>query len=131
MAQERMPPYRMALRVNIKSAKNIYKSGWIHSPHAFAVMTVDGEQTCTTRAVTHTVDPVWNESFIINVDVSSVITVNIYDQRKFKVTGPSAPLGTAVINLEPHFQKLLRYQRQVIQTELTSQFTSVGGLLTL
>jgi E3 ubiquitin-protein ligase NEDD4 len=58
---------------------------------------VDGEQTKTTGAIRKTLNPYWNESFdvyvlyylhriLINsmVKESSIIAVQIFDQRKFK-----------------------------------------------
>jgi len=59
-------------------------------------LTVDGEQTKTTTVIKKTLNPYWNESFdvyvssnsriLINslVKESSIIAVQIFDQRKFK-----------------------------------------------
>jgi E3 ubiquitin-protein ligase NEDD4 len=59
-------------------------------------LTVDGEQTKTTSVIKRTLNPYWNESFdvyasqysqiLINrtVKESSIIAVQIFDQRKFK-----------------------------------------------
>ncbi|KAJ3530643.1 hypothetical protein NM688_g7679 [Phlebia brevispora] len=53
-------------------------------PDPFAVITVDAEQTHTTSVIKKTLNPYWNESFDIMVKESSVIAVQIFDQRKFK-----------------------------------------------
>ena len=64
-------------------------------PDPFAVLTVDGEQTKTTSVIKKTLNPYWNESFDVYVPVivslivrmvkeSSIIAVQIFDQRKFK-----------------------------------------------
>src|SRR5271170_8358179 len=69
-------------------------------PDPFAVLTVDGEQTKTTSVIKKTLNPYWNESFDVyispfleplskfdffrTVKESSIIAVQIFDQRKFK-----------------------------------------------
>ena len=47
-------------------------------------MTVDGEQTHTTSVIKKTLNPYWNDSFDITVTDSSVVAVQIFDQKKFK-----------------------------------------------
>ncbi|KAJ1922147.1 hypothetical protein H4219_000009 [Mycoemilia scoparia] len=56
-------------------------------PDPFAVMTVDGEQTHTTSVMKRTLTPYWNESFIINARSSSVVAIQVFDQKKFKKKG--------------------------------------------
>ncbi|KAJ7651279.1 kinase-like domain-containing protein [Roridomyces roridus] len=51
---------------------------------AFAVITVDGAKTQTTSVIAKTLDPYWNESFHLTVNKSSVIAIQIFDQRDFK-----------------------------------------------
>ncbi|KAI9773936.1 MAG: hypothetical protein M1840_006162 [Geoglossum simile] len=53
-------------------------------PDPFAVATVDGEQTQTTSVIKKTLNPYWNESFDVKVTDSSIIAVQIFDQKKFK-----------------------------------------------
>ncbi|KAI9267104.1 hypothetical protein EDC94DRAFT_602292 [Helicostylum pulchrum] len=53
-------------------------------PDPFAVVTVNGEQTHTTTVMKKTLNPYWNESFDLKVNSSSVITVQVFDQKKFK-----------------------------------------------
>jgi E3 ubiquitin-protein ligase NEDD4 len=62
------------------------------------VLTVDGEQTKTTEVIRKTLNPYWNQSFDVyvapphchdidcmrTVKESSIIAVQIFDQRKFK-----------------------------------------------
>jgi E3 ubiquitin-protein ligase NEDD4 len=48
------------------------------------VITVDAEQTHTTSVIKKTLNPYWNESFDITVKESSVVAVQIFDQKKFK-----------------------------------------------
>lgn len=72
------------IRVTIIAADGLYKRDVFRFPDPFAVLTVDGEQTKTTGAVKRTLNPYWNESFVVNVTESSMIAIQIFDQRKFK-----------------------------------------------
>jgi E3 ubiquitin-protein ligase NEDD4 len=53
-------------------------------PDPFAVITVDGEQTRATSVIKKTVKPYWNEQFHVRASSDSILTVKIFDQRKFK-----------------------------------------------
>ncbi|KAJ7063095.1 hypothetical protein C8F01DRAFT_1131502 [Mycena amicta] len=68
------------------ASKKIRITGAMSSglPDPFAVITVDAEQTHTTSVIKKTLNPYWNESFDITVKDSSVVAVQIFDQRKFK-----------------------------------------------
>ena len=82
------------------AADGLSKREVFRLPDPFAVITVDAEQTHTTTAIKKTLNPYWNESFDMYVLVddsflpssslsstvkdSSVIAVQIFDQRKFK-----------------------------------------------
>ncbi|CEQ39713.1 SPOSA6832_01271 [Sporobolomyces salmonicolor] len=88
------------------AADSLAKRDVFRLPDPFAVVTVDGEQTMTTTAikvglryvllspaavkltkvhfVQKTLNPYWNESFDVEVKDSSVLTVQIFDQKKFK-----------------------------------------------
>ncbi|GAA5945146.1 hypothetical protein JCM1841_001769 [Sporobolomyces salmonicolor] len=66
------------------AADSLAKRDVFRLPDPFAVVTVDGEQTMTTTAIKKTLNPYWNESFDVEVKDSSVLTVQIFDQKKFK-----------------------------------------------
>eukprot|EP00158_Paraphelidium_tribonemae_P006241 Partr_v1_DN27742_c0_g1_i1_m66988 putative E3 ubiquitin-protein ligase len=53
-------------------------------PDPFAVVTVDGEQTGSTSAKKRTLNPFWNASFHLSVKPTSVIAIQVFDQKKFK-----------------------------------------------
>lgn len=73
------------LRVTIKSAQGLAKKDWLRNltfvcsrlrkvasdpsalglPDPFAVLTVDGEQTHTTKVAKKTLNPKWNHSFVV------------------------------------------------------------------
>ncbi|KAF9815454.1 hypothetical protein IEO21_04625 [Rhodonia placenta] len=68
----------------VVAADGLTKREVFRLPDPFAVITVDAEQTHTTSVIKRTLNPYWNESFDITVKDSSVIAVQIFDQRKFK-----------------------------------------------
>jgi E3 ubiquitin-protein ligase NEDD4 len=68
----------------VVAADGLSKRDVFRLPDPFAVITVDAEQTHTTSVIKKTLNPYWNESFDINVKDSSVVAVQIFDQRKFK-----------------------------------------------
>ncbi|KAJ3115576.1 hypothetical protein HDU96_000400 [Phlyctochytrium bullatum] len=68
-------------------------------PDPFAVITVDGEQTHTTEVIKRTLNPYWNENFDITVRPSSVVAVQIFDQRKFKKIGNQGFLGVIQVQV--------------------------------
>ncbi|KAI0050068.1 ubiquitin-protein ligase [Auriscalpium vulgare] len=72
------------IRVTVVAADGLSKRDVFRLPDPFAVITVDAEQTHTTSVIKKTLNPYWNESFDIMVKDSSVIAVQIFDQRKFK-----------------------------------------------
>jgi len=72
------------LRITVVAADGLSKREVFRFPDPFAVITVDAEQTHTTSVFKKTLNPYWNESFDINVKESSIIAVQIFDQRKFK-----------------------------------------------
>lgn len=93
------PTYTFYLVV---AADGLSKRDVFRLPDPFAVITVDAEQTHTTSVIKKTLNPYWNESFdmcvlilicntsLLNlpeysmVKESSVVAVQIFDQRKFK-----------------------------------------------
>ncbi|KAH9930896.1 HECT-domain-containing protein [Fomitopsis serialis] len=68
----------------VVAADGLSKREVFRLPDPFAVITVDAEQTHTTSVIKKTLNPYWNESFDIFAKDSSVIAVQIFDQRKFK-----------------------------------------------
>ncbi|KAI5778216.1 hypothetical protein EDC01DRAFT_719441 [Geopyxis carbonaria] len=72
------------IRITVIAADGLYKRDILRFPDPFAVVTVDGEQTHTTSVIRKTLNPYWNESFDIQVTESSIIAVQIFDQKKFK-----------------------------------------------
>ncbi|CAO0794161.1 unnamed protein product [Mucor circinelloides] len=73
------------VRLTVIAADGLVKKDlFFKMPDPFAVVTVDGEQTHTTTVMKKTLNPYWNESFDLQVKNSSVIAVQVFDQKKFK-----------------------------------------------
>ncbi|KAI9883191.1 MAG: hypothetical protein M1823_005048 [Watsoniomyces obsoletus] len=79
-----VPSSRENLRVTIIAADGLYKRDVFRFPDPFAVATIGGEQTKTTSVIKRTLNPYWNESFDMKVTEDSILTVQIFDQKKFK-----------------------------------------------
>ncbi|GAA5951943.1 hypothetical protein JCM8115_005285 [Rhodotorula mucilaginosa] len=78
------PNRKRKIRITVVAADSLAKRDVFRLPDPFAVVTVDGEQTNTTTAIKKTLNPYWNESFDVEVKDSSIVTVQIFDQKKFK-----------------------------------------------
>ncbi|KAJ1887420.1 hypothetical protein LPJ66_009130, partial [Kickxella alabastrina] len=89
------------LKVTVLAADNLYKRELFRLPDPFVVLTVDGAQTITTKALKRTLSPYWNEMFEVRVKPTSVITVQVFDQRKFKKQGQGF-LGVINVQISQH-----------------------------
>ncbi|WWD16351.1 hypothetical protein CI109_100777 [Kwoniella shandongensis] len=72
------------IRVTIVAADSLIKRDILRLPDPFAIVSVDSEQIHTTSVIKRTLNPYWNENFDITVKDSSIVAVQIFDQRKFK-----------------------------------------------
>lgn len=72
------------INVKIVAAESLYKRDVFRQPDPFAVLTVDGSQTKTTKTAKKTLNPYWNESFVLNALEDSILVIQIFDQKKFK-----------------------------------------------
>ncbi|KAG8820719.1 hypothetical protein FRC17_010070 [Serendipita sp. 399] len=72
------------IRITVVAADSLYKREVFRLPDPFCVITVDAEQTHTTSVIKKTLNPYWNENFEVSVKDSSVVAVQVFDQRKFK-----------------------------------------------
>ncbi|KAJ2587977.1 hypothetical protein H4R99_007964, partial [Coemansia sp. RSA 1722] len=83
-------------------------------PDPFVVLTVDGAQTQTTKALKRTLSPYWNETFEVRAKPSSVITAQVFDQRKFKKRGQGF-LGVINVQVGQHINVETGGQAMVTQ----------------
>ncbi|KAF4576917.1 hypothetical protein EYR36_004901 [Pleurotus pulmonarius] len=73
-----------AIRVTLGGANGLVKRDFFSLPDPFAVLTVDGEQTNATRVMKKSLSPLWNETFDVNVRLSSTLTIQVFDHKKFR-----------------------------------------------
>ncbi|EGW32919.1 uncharacterized protein SPAPADRAFT_150310 [Spathaspora passalidarum NRRL Y-27907] len=75
-----------AVPINVKvvAAESLYKRDVFRQPDPFAVITVDGSQTKTTKTAKKTLNPYWNESFNFQALQDSILVIQVFDQKKFK-----------------------------------------------
>jgi E3 ubiquitin-protein ligase NEDD4 len=60
-------------------------------------MSVNGEQTRSTDVVKKTLNPYWNADFDLQVNENSVLTIQVFDQKKWKKSRDQGFMG--VVNL--------------------------------
>ncbi|KAH7910826.1 hypothetical protein BJ138DRAFT_1152053 [Hygrophoropsis aurantiaca] len=72
------------VRITVLAANSLVKREVFSLPDPFAVVSVDGDQTYTTVTVKRALSPTWNQHFDIAIRKSSSITIQIFDQRRFR-----------------------------------------------
>ncbi|CAN3376925.1 hypothetical protein DIURU_001700 [Diutina rugosa] len=72
------------ISVKVVAAESLYKRDVFKQPDPFAVITIDGAQTKTTKTAKKTLNPYWNESFTFNATENSILVIQVFDQKKFK-----------------------------------------------
>ncbi|GEQ68722.1 hypothetical protein JCM33374_g2390 [Metschnikowia sp. JCM 33374] len=70
--------------VKVVAAESLYKRDVFRQPDPFAVITVDGSQTKTTKTAKKTLNPYWNETFALDASEDSILVIQVFDQKKFK-----------------------------------------------
>lgn len=75
---------RSKISVKVVAAESLYKRDVFRQPDPFAVITVDGSQTKTTKTAKKTLNPYWNETFTFDSSEDSILVIQVFDQKKFK-----------------------------------------------
>jgi len=112
--------------VELRIDKTFY--GFKTKPNPFAIITVDSDQTKTTETKKNTSNPEWNEKFTLNVSNSSVISIQIFDQKKSK---NKVFLGVVYIqiskifewNSQTEFNNVLTYELKPLNNSTVSRIT--------
>lgn len=108
---------RSKVKVKLIAAEGLYKREIFKSPDPFAVLTVDGAQTQTTETCKRTAAPHWNQEFEFNVTESSVLIIQVFDQRKFKKKDQGF-LGVVNIRIGDYINMVDAQSEQTIAEEL-------------
>ena len=100
--------------LSIVAADSLIKRDFFKLPDPFAVVTVDGAQTHSTNVIKRSLNPYWNQSFILSVVPSSVIALQVFDQvysplikRKFNKTVTQGFLGVVNVRVGDVFNLAL------------------------
>ncbi|KAL3475998.1 kinase-like domain-containing protein [Aspergillus californicus] len=72
------------LRLTIISANKLYRRDIFSLPDPIAVASVNGKRMHATSIIHKSLNPHWNEKFDIVVSTNTILTIQIFDQRKFK-----------------------------------------------
>ncbi|KIJ17833.1 hypothetical protein PAXINDRAFT_167790 [Paxillus involutus ATCC 200175] len=72
------------VRITVLAANSLVKREVFSLPDPFAVVSVDTNQTYTTNATKRTLSPAWNQHFDITIRRSSTITIQLFDQKRFR-----------------------------------------------
>ncbi|KAK0523250.1 hypothetical protein OC834_003529 [Tilletia horrida] len=75
---------RRKIRILVVAADGLSKRDVFRLPDPFAIVTVDGDQTHSTSVIKKTLSPYWSDAFDVEVTDSSVLAVQVFDQKKFK-----------------------------------------------
>ncbi|KAL1411894.1 hypothetical protein Q8F55_002880 [Vanrija albida] len=119
------------IRITIVAADSLIKRDILRLPDPFAIVSVDGEQLHTTSVIKRTLNPYWNENFDITVKDSSVVAVQIFDQRKFKRKQDQGFLGVINIKVSDVFSDLELGGQEMLTRDLKkgSEKVAVDGKL--
>ncbi|KAI0319606.1 hypothetical protein OF83DRAFT_1281822 [Amylostereum chailletii] len=79
-----MSEIERTIKITILAASGLVKRDLFSLPSPFAVITVNGSELRQTAVLKKTLTPYWNESFEIDVHRNSKISIQVFDQRKFR-----------------------------------------------
>lgn len=79
--------YLILVLFPVLKAEGLVKRSFFSKPDPFAVCTVDGEQTHTTLPDRDTLNPFWNTLCRLVAYETSVVAVQVFDQKRFKKDG--------------------------------------------
>eukprot|EP00834_Sanchytrium_tribonematis_P001242 NODE_29_length_37665_cov_1.081563.p3 type:complete len:678 gc:universal NODE_29_length_37665_cov_1.081563:28230-30263(+) len=91
------------ITVTIIACHNIIKRDLFSNPHPFCVLTINGEQTNTTKVIKGTRNAYWNQPFTFDVS-EGLLAIQVYDQRKFKSAGQGF-LGRVALDLREYLRQ--------------------------
>jgi hypothetical protein len=113
------------LRVTVVTAIGLYKSDYLRFPDPFAIITVNGEQTCRTSVIEKTITPYWDESFILKANKDDVLIIRIFDQKKFQKKEQGF-LGVVKVRIGPVMDPNVGSDKRITKD---LQISKSGGLV--
>ncbi|KAI5989086.1 hypothetical protein EDD15DRAFT_2286487 [Pisolithus albus] len=120
------------VRITVLAANSLVKREVFSLPDPFAVVSVDSHRTYTTNTIKRTLTPTWNQHFDITIKRSSTITIQVFDQRRFKkrdqgFLGLVRITGDEALENSRNFHGLI--SKDLAETESSSGGSSVSGKL--
>jgi E3 ubiquitin-protein ligase NEDD4 len=100
----------MFIKLTVISANNLFQKSMFKLPDPFVVITIDGSQTHTTLPVKKTLNPYYNQTYNLEIQENSILSIQVFDQKKFK-SKDQGFMGTCNIPVRI-------FQGQVLKLEL-------------
>ncbi|KAI6114349.1 hypothetical protein F5141DRAFT_706205 [Pisolithus sp. B1] len=122
----------LLVRITVLAANSLVKREVFSLPDPFAVVSVDSDRTYTTNTIKRTLTPTWNQHFDITIKRSSTITIQVFDQRRFKkrdqgFLGLVRITGNEALGHSRNFHGLI--SKDLAEAESSSSGSSVSGKL--
>ncbi|EJU05358.1 HECT-domain-containing protein [Dacryopinax primogenitus] len=126
-----VPGQSRKLRLNVVAASGLIKREVFNLPDPFAVISVDGQAVHNTSVFRKSLNPYWNESFDLDVKENSTLSVQIFDERKFKKRDQGF-LGLVMIRLDEVFDWQSGHQEMLtLELKPSNQNMPVMGRLVI
>ncbi|KZT60479.1 HECT-domain-containing protein [Calocera cornea HHB12733] len=126
-----VPGQARKLRLNVVAASGLIKREVFNLPDPFAVISVDGQAVHNTSVFRKSLNPYWNESFDLDVKENSSLSVQIFDERKFKKRDQGF-LGLVLIRLDEVFDWASGHQEMLtLELKPSNQNMPVMGRLVI
>eukprot|EP00047_Mylnosiga_fluctuans_P002681 m.225488 g.225488 ORF g.225488 m.225488 type:complete len:926 (-) comp11270_c0_seq1:199-2976(-) len=84
------------IRITVLSAEGLARRTLFRQQDPFVIISVDGKEFAT-PACHKTLSPVWNYDHDVVISISSIITLTIYDARRYQVGQIAGLMGTVII----------------------------------
>ncbi|KZO97882.1 HECT-domain-containing protein [Calocera viscosa TUFC12733] len=126
-----VPGQARKLRLNVVAASGLIKREVFNLPDPFSVISVDGQAVHNTSVFRKSLNPYWNESFDLDVKENSTLSVQIFDERKFKKRDQGF-LGLVLIRLDEVFDWASGHQEMLtLELKPSNQNMPVMGRLVI
>eukprot|EP01135_Chromosphaera_perkinsii_P010281 Nk52_evm23s2085 gene=Nk52_evmTU23s2085 len=125
------------LFLTLKGASSLVKQDLFRSPDPFAVISVDGRPLRNSKVQTKTLNPKFEQTFLLFVSETSLISISFFNHRKYKKSKGAGFMGQALIpvNVLPPLAnintdlsfKLRKQQGENTHDDVTSRIPSSGS----
>ncbi|WVO14667.1 hypothetical protein L204_102304 [Cryptococcus depauperatus] len=92
-------PGTRTIHLTVVAAESLIKRELMRHPDPFAIVSVDSEHIHTTSVIKRSSNPYWNEDFDIEIRENSVISIRIFDERKYRKRHNQGSLGVVNVRI--------------------------------